>query len=95
MLDKYEGQMMHVGQQCCARSVLQGQAYTDAGATAYDAVDGALDDVVTTGLSLINTMVVSPNNSCVAQDSQLLQRTAPLCRFTGRISLLAASLGVV
>ena len=38
---------------------LQGQAYKDAGAVAYDAVDGALNDVVTAGLSSINTMVVS------------------------------------
>ena len=38
---------------------MQGQAYTDAGATAYDAVDGALNDVITSGLSSIDTMVVS------------------------------------
>lgn len=40
------------------RSVLQGQAYSDLGATAYDAVDGAITDIVTTGVSAINTMVV-------------------------------------
>lgn len=37
---------------------VQGQAYTDAGATAYDAVDGALNNIITTGLSSVNTMVV-------------------------------------
>ena len=60
-----EGWIIHVSQHCGA-CVLQGQAYTDAGATAYDAVDGALNDVVTIGLSLINTVVVSPTNACVA-----------------------------
>ena len=37
---------------------LQGQGYTDAGATAYDDVDGAVNAVTTTGLTLLNTMVV-------------------------------------
>lgn len=37
---------------------VQGQAYTDAGATAYDVVDGALNNIITTGLSSVNTMVV-------------------------------------
>lgn len=37
---------------------MQGQAYTDAGATAYDAVDGALTNIITTGLSSVNTMLV-------------------------------------
>ena len=41
---------------------LQGQAYTDAGATAYDAVDGAITSVSVSGLSAINTMVVSPQD---------------------------------
>lgn len=36
---------------------LQGQAYTDVGATAYDAVDGAVYDVAT-GLNFLDTMVV-------------------------------------
>ena len=38
---------------------LQGQAYTDAGATAYDAIDGAISNVATAGLSSLDTMVVS------------------------------------
>ena len=37
----------------------QGQSYSDPGATAYDAVDGAITDIVTTGVSAITTMVVS------------------------------------
>ena len=41
---------------CCT---MQGQAYSDGGATAYDAYDGALNDVITTGLSSVNIMVVS------------------------------------
>ena len=38
---------------------IQGQAYSDPGATAYDAVDGAITAVSVKGLSAINTMVVS------------------------------------
>ena len=40
---------------CC----LQGQAYTDAGANAYDAVDGAITAIITSGLTAVNSMVVS------------------------------------
>ena len=38
---------------------LQGQAYSDPGATAYDADDGAITDITVTGLSAVDTMVVS------------------------------------
>jgi len=38
---------------------IQGQTYSDPGATAYDAVDGAITAVTVKGLSAINTMVVS------------------------------------
>ncbi len=38
---------------------IQGQAYSDPGATAYDAVDGAITAVTVKGLSAINTLVVS------------------------------------
>ena len=37
---------------------MQGQVYTDAGASAYDAVDGAINSIITTGLSSVNTMLV-------------------------------------
>ena len=37
---------------------LQGQAYSDPGATAYDAVDGAITDITVTGVSAVDTMVV-------------------------------------
>ena len=40
-------------------AMLQGQAYSDAGATAYDAVDGAITSVTLSGVSAISTMVVS------------------------------------
>ena len=56
---------------------LQGQAYTDAGATAYDAVDGALNDIATTGLSyvkLASLVKVHPNMSTVS-DKILLRRS--------------------
>ncbi|KAL0024068.1 hypothetical protein WJX79_002467 [Trebouxia sp. C0005] len=36
---------------------IQGQTYSDPGATAYDAVDGAITAVVVKGLSAVNTMV--------------------------------------
>ena len=39
--------------------MLQGQAYADAGATAYDAVDGAISSVAVSGVAAVNTMVVS------------------------------------
>ena len=39
--------------------MLQGQAYSDAGATAYDAIDGAITNITTAGGSDINTLVVS------------------------------------
>ena len=48
----------HSGQICFDSRCLQGQGYTDAGATAYDDVDGAVNAVTTTGLTLLNTMVV-------------------------------------
>ncbi|KAL0024407.1 hypothetical protein WJX79_011128 [Trebouxia sp. C0005] len=38
-------------------TVTQGQAYSDPGATAYDAVDGVITSIVTTGVSAIDTMV--------------------------------------
>lgn len=38
---------------------LQGQAYADAGATAYDAVDGAISSVTVSGGVAVNTMAVS------------------------------------
>ncbi len=38
---------------------IQGQAYSDPGATVYDAVDGAITAITVKGLSAINTMVVS------------------------------------
>ena len=38
---------------------IQGQAYSDPGVTAYDAVDGAITTVSVKGLSAINIMVVS------------------------------------
>ena len=38
---------------------MQGQAYSDPGATAYDAVDGVITSITVTGISAINTMVVS------------------------------------
>ena len=40
-------------------ALVQGQAYSDAGATAYDAVDGAITSVTTSGVSAVNTMLVS------------------------------------
>lgn len=39
--------------------MLQGQAYSDAGATAYDAIDGAITNITTAGVNEINTLVVS------------------------------------
>lgn len=38
---------------------LQGQAYTDPGATAYDAIDGAITTIGASGISIVNTMDVS------------------------------------
>ena len=40
---------------CC----FQGQAYSDPGATAYDAVDGVIPTVIVTGFATINAMLVS------------------------------------
>ena len=37
---------------------MQGQSYSDAGATAYDAVDGAITNITTAGISAINTRQV-------------------------------------
>lgn len=39
--------------------MLQGQAYADAGATAYDATDGAISSITVSGVAAINTMLVS------------------------------------
>lgn len=39
---------------------VQGQSYSDPGATAYDAVDGAITNITVTGVSAIDTMAVSP-----------------------------------
>ena len=38
---------------------LQGQAYADPGATAYDTIDGAITSIAASGISAVNTMVVS------------------------------------
>ena len=43
--------------------MLQGQAYADAGATAYDAVDGAISSVAVSGAAAVNTMVVRMSRS--------------------------------
>lgn len=45
--------------------LLQGQAYSDSGATAYDAVDGAVSSVASSGPSAINSLVVSSLHQCV------------------------------
>lgn len=47
---------------------LQGQTYTDAGATAYDAVDGALTNVITSGLSSVNSMLVGGKTKLFMSD---------------------------
>ena len=43
----------------CLHVVLQGQPYVEAGATAYDAVDGSITNITITGSSAVNTFVVS------------------------------------
>ena len=61
-LDLWPKMQFHHVMACVA-----GHAYSDPGATAYDAVDGAITSIVTTGVSAINTMVVrTPTTFCLS-----------------------------